>query len=205
MFLHYILSRPEQELIHRFFMAQLRDPIDDDWCLTVQEDLRQLNITLSLKDIQACKKETFSKMVKESCEKKAFNDLLILKEKHSKGKEIVYGKLQIRNYLKSKNITTEKSKLLLKLRSRMAPLRENFRGMYQNNTDCPLCEEIGTPDSQQHLILCPKIKLQSKDKVNYSWLFGNNPDKMEKIANQYQDAFKQRDTILEKRENPTID
>ena len=164
MFLHYLLNRPEQELLYRFFMAQLRDPTEDDWCLTVQDDLQQLNITLSFDDIKALKKEKYKSIVKEAIEKKAFQDLQKMKENHSKGKEIVYGSLQMRKYLTSTNISVEKAKLLLQLRSRMAPFRENYRGMYPSDSTCPLCES-GTADTQQHIIACPEMKLQSSEKI----------------------------------------
>ena len=176
-------------------MAQLRDPIEDDWCLTVQDDLQQLNISISFDEIKSLKKEKYKSIVKEAIEKKAFQDLLQMKENHSKGKEIVYGGLQMRKYLRSPNISIEKAKLLLQLRSRMAPFRENYRGMYPSDSACPLCES-GTPDTQQHIISCQKIKLQSSEKIQYSWLFGNNPDKLLKVANVFQEAMKQRESLL---------
>ena len=121
-----------------------------------------------------------------------------MKENHSKGKEIVYGSLQMRKYLNSPNISVEKAKLLLQLRSRMAPFRENYRGMYPSDSTCPLCES-GTPDTQQHIITCPEIKLQSSEKIQYSWLFGNNPDKLLKVANVFQEAMKQRESLLQEK------
>ena len=40
MFLQYILKRKSDDLLRRFFEAQCRIPSKNDWCLTVQNDIK---------------------------------------------------------------------------------------------------------------------------------------------------------------------
>ena len=58
-YLHNILSKSENELINHVYLAQKRRPIKDDWFLTVQKDLNDLNIELSENEIKAMKKQKF--------------------------------------------------------------------------------------------------------------------------------------------------
>ena len=44
MFLRYILTREDDDLLLKFFNAQMRDPCKNDWVLTVKEDLEKLDL-----------------------------------------------------------------------------------------------------------------------------------------------------------------
>ena len=49
-YLHDILTRNEDELISRFFKAQLRNPSRGDWCEIVKKDLIDFEFTESLEE-----------------------------------------------------------------------------------------------------------------------------------------------------------
>ena len=51
-FLHYVLTRNTSSMLYRFFEAQLYNPCRGDWTVTVQEDLTELNINLTLEEIR---------------------------------------------------------------------------------------------------------------------------------------------------------
>ena len=38
-YLHYLLTLPKDQLLYKFFQAQLRNPSKGDWCETVKKDL----------------------------------------------------------------------------------------------------------------------------------------------------------------------
>ena len=52
MFLHYILNEEPDSLIHQCFDAQRNKPCRNDWILTVQEDLEELEIMLEFEEIK---------------------------------------------------------------------------------------------------------------------------------------------------------
>ena len=67
--------------------------------VTVQNDLKDLKINLSIIEISTISKQTFKKIVRKACEQSAFYYLLEQTAKLSKGSEITYTKLEIQNYL----------------------------------------------------------------------------------------------------------
>ena len=58
-FLHYILNRPEKDLLGQFFRIQNNHPTKKDWVLTVKEDLKLLKITEIFSEIKKMKKNCF--------------------------------------------------------------------------------------------------------------------------------------------------
>ena len=52
MFLFDILKSRDEELMSRFFNAQNLNPTKNDWCITVKEDLKNLNIDSSSLECQ---------------------------------------------------------------------------------------------------------------------------------------------------------
>lgn len=58
----------------------------------------------------------------------------------------------------------------------MYSVKENFKGMYQGNTHCDLCNKA--PENQEHLFLCEALKksipeLENNKDVQYKHIFGN--------------------------------
>ena len=85
MFLHYILSRPETDLLSRVFHAQDQQPVKNDWSVQVKKDLEQIGLgEMSFQDIKSKSKETFKKLIKDKCTELAFSELL--KEASTKSK-----------------------------------------------------------------------------------------------------------------------
>ena len=88
MFYHYILSQEKDALIYKFYKLQKLKPVKGDWCLTVQEDLAILNITLIEDEIQKCSEYSFKKLINTAVQKEAFAYLIRLNNSHSKVKHI---------------------------------------------------------------------------------------------------------------------
>ena len=68
MYLHYILTLNEEELLVKIYKAQKKTPCKGDWCLQVQQDLEDFEMVLSESEISAISKERFKKIVKENIE-----------------------------------------------------------------------------------------------------------------------------------------
>ena len=103
MFLWYILTRKEDDLLLRFFKAQCRKPSKNDWCQTVRKDLEDLEIEDDFDQLKKYSKDHLSKLVREAYKSKAFEDLLLKQENYSKGRNLMYGELKMRRYLKTRS------------------------------------------------------------------------------------------------------
>ena len=52
-YLHYLLSQDEDEMLSKVFKTQLKFPVKDDWTSTVQQDLKDLEIDLTMEEIKS--------------------------------------------------------------------------------------------------------------------------------------------------------
>ena len=104
-----ILNKSENELAKQVLLTQQISPVKNDWCSTVEEDLRSLNIDMHQDTIAAMKKTTFKKLVQSKLRETAFAYLLELKRKHSKSANLT-ASTQIQKYLSSCDLTTKENK-----------------------------------------------------------------------------------------------
>ena len=51
MFLHYILQEDEESLLFSFLLAQMEDPNDGDWWLTVKNEMEELKLDVTLSEV----------------------------------------------------------------------------------------------------------------------------------------------------------
>ena len=79
-----------------------------------------------------------------------------------------HGKMEMQEYLKSRNIHTEDKKLLFAYRTRMANYSEYFCGP-SGPMLCPLCSTH--LDNQPMAFICPKIKNRLDAKGKYENIF----------------------------------
>ena len=82
MFLRHILQQKKNFLVHKFFMAQMKSPTQNDWVSTALEDIEELEINLELEEIEEMSRERFKSIVKEKVKIKAFEYLIKEKRKN---------------------------------------------------------------------------------------------------------------------------
>ena len=82
MYLHYLANLDEEEMLHKFFIAQWDNPVTNDWTETVKKDMEFLNIKYDLDELKMIKQEQFKKLIKKSIQSAAFDYLIDLKEIH---------------------------------------------------------------------------------------------------------------------------
>ena len=97
--LHYILHENTNSLIHKVLIAQLQNPTSKDWGTTVIKDIRDLNLNVTIADISNIPRTMFKNTIRESIRSYSFNNLQIIKEKHTKVNHINHTQLQMQNYL----------------------------------------------------------------------------------------------------------
>ena len=95
LFLQYILQQDEESLLHKFFKAQMENPVKGDWAPQVEQDLKDLDIKYSFEEIKSMSKQTFKVKVKSAIKIKAFEWLQSEKNKLKKVKDIVFTKFKM--------------------------------------------------------------------------------------------------------------
>ena len=83
-YLHYLATLKDNEMLYRVFKAQWDNPVKDDWTLEVKKNLEELNIHLSLEEIQEKSANSFKSLIKTKAKEFALDYLLNLSERHEK-------------------------------------------------------------------------------------------------------------------------
>ena len=100
----------------------------------------------------------------------------------------------MREYFKSKVISTKQASLVFKFRTRMVAVKENFK----NNLTvypCPCCRK--EDDNQLHLISCEKLTNSVVTLNEYNALFGPCDEKMAQVIPKLESILEQRNAIIE--------
>ena len=149
MYLHHILTRDDNALIKKVFMAQVQNTTKGDWCEVVREDLDSIGLsTLSFDDIGMKSKENLKGIVNTAIERTAFEILEEEKLSLTKVAGLSYSKLEMQDYLRESSSTIRLKRLAYKWRTRMVKVGWN----YGDKGKCPICLE--EDDTQRHLLEC---------------------------------------------------
>ena len=76
LFLKSILNEKPESMIHIFLMLQFEKPTKGDWASSCIQDLKELEVNLSITEITEISKNQFSKVIKNCILKKALQYLL---------------------------------------------------------------------------------------------------------------------------------
>ena len=71
------------------YLAQIRKPANNDWALTVKQDIEDIGLNLTDEAIEKIKKEPFKTQLKQKIIEASFKYLTEVKESHSKFKIFV--------------------------------------------------------------------------------------------------------------------
>ena len=125
---------------------------------------------------------------------KAFEDLLDLQSKLTKGENLMYGNLEIRSYLTSNQINSKQAQSIFRIRTRMTNVKNNYKQSY-NDLLCPCCNL--EQDTQEHMMMHCKKMTHNISKKEYYSLFGQNEEDMAKVIKKVEDNEHIRKTFLE--------
>ena len=184
-FLHYIMNEEESSLLKSFFNAQVKSPVKGDWVLTVERDLKELQINQSFLEIGQTSKIRLKNIIREKIKTNAFNYLSELKETHSKVRKIKHSELKLQPFLASKHseMTIKEKQFAVAARTRMLELKANFK-VGAADTKCRRCE--GEEETQEHLLHCPAMSDFSpvQGVPQYNDIFEENSTKIANIPQQ---------------------
>ena len=203
MFLHYMLNEDDKSLVRQILKAQIKDPVKNDWILTVREDFEELGVGLGFDDIEGLSKDRFKSFLDRKIEERVLNYLNEIKASHKKVSHILHKELKTQEYLKAtENTDTKLAKFIFHARTRMLDVKENFRNRYSNEraqTTCALgCTE---PDTQQHLLFCKILDnhnmIEKNEQPKYQDLFSENSQKQLVVAVILQNRFMKRRNMIQ--------
>ena len=100
-FLWYILHEDEESLINMVLKSQLKNPVHGDWSKSCLKSLEDLEIDLSIEEIERMKEDNFRSMVRKKTEDSALKYLNKMKGKHSKVMDISHTSLDMQPYLEA--------------------------------------------------------------------------------------------------------
>jgi hypothetical protein len=173
-------------MLRKFVMTQFKNIQKKDWAQSIKNDLKTLEIDLSLQDIELMPKSKYRQLIQRKIKYHAFQFLVDKKDRRNgKGREIHYQELEMQNYLKSDNmdINNNERKLIFQLRTRMSfKIKSHFRNMCEDSI-CDGCrkEESNT----RHILECEKLFGQNELVTYiplYEDLFGNQEEEQVYIA-----------------------
>ena len=200
LYLQNILKRHEDELIKRVYYAMRTSPLKRDWSNTVIENMQNIGLDLSEGGISQISKIAFKTIVKSKMRQYVLNELNTIKLGHNKVNRIEHSSLKVpQKYLTSNKFTNKQKSLLFNLRCKsQSEFLRNFSSSNQT-IPCKICQ--GYEDSQEHAILCEKLRdslpilnRQLLEEVNYSDLFSNIHNQL-RITNVYQLLIDARERI----------
>ena len=191
-FLWYILHEDEESLINMVLKSQMKNPVNGDWSKSCLKSLEDLEIDLSIEEIERMKEDNFRSMVRKKTEDSALKYLNKMKGKHSKVMDISHTSLDMQPYLEASETTIQERKFLFSLRSRMVDVKTNYREKYKD-TICPCCK--AEEDNQEHLLSCSKLDVSGTlvdSTVNYDDLFQSNIQRQVNTMRVIRSRYKQR-------------
>ena len=191
-FLWYILHEDEESLVNMFLQSQLKSPVHGDWGQSCHNDLEELEISCTIRDIEKMAENQFRRIVKEKIELKALEYLNNLKAKHSKVMDLHHQNLTMQPYLEPNEMSVQECKFMFALRSRMVDVRANYREKYFLAI-CPSCKL--EEENQEHLLTCNNLQTtgtMTTATPEYDDLFSNNLIKQIKISRILRAQFKLR-------------
>ena len=185
-FLKTILEQEKSSLISKFFYLQLENLTKSNWAATCLNNLKEININMSIKDIMEMTTKRYREMIKTKCNKLAFKYLM--NKRGTKGKEIVYRKVQMSQYLlPNTQLEIQDQKKIFEIRNRMTNISENFSKQNQNEIKC-IC---GERESMKHIYYCKELN-NIEPKVEYENIFEGNTKNMKIILNRFEQNMKKR-------------
>ena len=159
--------------------------------------------------IRLMDEKCFKDMVKYRVRQKAFSELCIIQQGHTKVQGIKYSGLYgPQKYLKSTLFTNKKQRLLYNLRCRSVNgIKDNFHRLYGGEKACQfLC--FNQDDNQEHILSCSTLisnlsdsNLQILQRVKYSDLFGTVIQQLE-ITNMFLVLLRTRKRLLQTDQEP---
>ena len=192
LYLKYILEEDDSSLISKFFRLQVELPTKGDWASTCSNDLKELGITKSLKEIKSMSKSQFTNILKESVKRNAFKYLI--NKKGSKGSEMEETELIMAEYLLPTNsaLTICEKQKMFGIKNRMVNISANFP---KPNTEYKCF--CGQKEDMKHVYNCELLNEGRKPNIEYERIFTGNISEQIEVFRIFEQNMERRETMKE--------
>jgi hypothetical protein len=200
-YLKTILSRHNDEVTKKVYLAMKANPYKGDWYYQVQADLQKFGIVMNEQEIEETDLPTFKKTIKTCVWNAFFKEMQAVKLTHTKVKHIPYsGERKPQSYLTNKKFNNEMCSVLFNLRCESTnQFKDNFHSIYGKTHMCKCGKAI---DTQSHALACELVKreltqneLDILNNVKYSDVYGS-VDQQYSITKIFQRILQIRDTFF---------
>ena len=158
-FLKHMMTRTDDELLKKVFLAQKDNPTQGDFVKALLQDLKTFGLSYEEVAHGTVSKLSLRKELRKRAKQLAFEELVMSIQRSTKVKSIRYSQLEAQPYLLS-DMTEEEKHMLTAIRSRcIRDVKANFPNMHRTCQHCPLSCSIENPhqDTQEHLLECRSL------------------------------------------------
>ena len=195
LFLKTILNENPDSQIYKVLQLQFQNPIKGDWASTCLQDIKDLEMDITLEEIKTVSLFKFKRLLKKHIEQKS---LKYLKGKQgSKGIDIRYPTLKMAEYLmpNSECSSIEQQRYIFGIRNRMISLPVNFP---QNKMEIKCV--CGQREDMQHVYQC-KYWNTEQETTEYEMIYRDNVKQQVNVYNRFRSNYENRKTYLDENEN----
>ena len=184
--LKYILNQEETSMIFNFFELQLEKPVRGDWVSTCLQNLKDLDISLSLNDIKEMSLYRYTELLRIKCKESALKYLL--KKRGTKGSKIKYSKLEMSEYLfPNEEYTISEQKNIFEIRNNMTDIPSNFCSKENNISKC-FCNE---KEDIEHIYYCVLLNKEHHE-IKFEQIYSDNLSEQKKVMNRFEKNMERR-------------
>ena len=152
-------------------------------------NLKEMNINLSLQEIKEMKNKKYKEMIKLKCEELAFNYLI--SKRRVKGKEIIYKNIQMSQYLlPNSELDIRDQKKIFEIRNKMIDISENFSTKSKIEKKC-VC---GNLENMEHIYYCKYLN-NSEIEIEYENIYKGNVRNMKTVMNRFEKNMEKREEL----------
>ena len=165
-------------------------PTKDDFINQIKGDCDDIGLEFDEEAFKSLKKDRFKALVKNKLRNAAHSYLLEKKEQLSK-LENLSSDYSLKDYLSSHRLSILEKQLLFRLRTRMVDVKCNYPSMYKSDLSCSLCD-TNSLENQEHILVCPSLKVQSSTKIQYNDIFSEETDKQIEAVKHWNNVLRIR-------------
>ena len=192
-FLQYILLQDKKSMMFQVLKATEENPTKNDFVLTCQKYLKNLEIPLTFDQISEMSKLSFKRLLKQKTKMAALKYLNKEKSKQSKIMDIQHSDLEMQEYLFDCDRNLKVPKLVFKARAKSLDIKVQKSWKY----DDLLCSGCQVRDESGDEILFCKIFGENEEKISYSWFYSEKAQEQVSVAKLMMTKLKTRERILE--------
>ena len=166
----------------------------DDFINQIKEDCDDIGLEFDEEAFKSLKKDRFKALVKDKIRNAAHSYLLEKKGQLSK-LDNLSSDYSLEDYLSSHRLSILEKQLLFRLRTRMVDVKCNYPSMYKSDLSCSLCD-TKSMENQEHILVCPSLKVQSNTKIQYKDIFSEETEKQIEAVKHWNNVMRIRKVKL---------